>query len=180
MAINWGPGFSPKGANQKKGFRQQMEESRMQIDADNQSVELYKRIEPMLREALFKACSDKAPITVLTPFQIIDDAAPNEKDDGDGFYKSVSSGPGRFRSVARTIEAGTILTFQAFETTTSSMIFKSATGQEYQIYATPYISSPSPHNAMGVVRNEGYFGIMGCTSIMHDVLERIKTENGDG
>lgn len=155
-----------------------MAEAREQLDEAAALTARYTQIEPLLREALFKACKDREPITVITPFQIIDDLAPTQEEN-DGFYKSVSSGKKRFEPTARTIPSGTILKFETYDRTTSSMIFKSAAGDEYAIYPTPYIAAPSASNAMGVVRNEGYFGILGNTTIMHDVLSKLKASEGE-
>lgn len=180
MGVNWGNGgFAPKNQGKTKSFRQSMADARTQLDEAAALTAKYQKIEPLLREALFKACASKEAITVISSFQILDDVAPGRKDDDDGFYKSANSAKMRFESGVRTIEAGTILTFSSFDRTTSSMIFKSAEGEEFAIYSTPMLAAPSRNNPHGVVRNEGYFGLLGKTTIMHDVLSKLKVEEGE-
>lgn len=138
-----------------ESFRDKYAEAVSREQGQSEAQRNWKALEEEVRKSLLDHMVNRKPIRVIRPFKIITDRL--QKAD----LRS------KFVEAYEEIMPGTELTFVTRNRTFGQWIFKSADGQEYEIYDRPTLVMNDR-----MVPNTGFWGLLTCTHLYDDVVNK--------
>lgn len=172
MSIDWSKTYkgAMRGSRGKFGsYAEMLSAANERQEEIKKSQEAFRKIEPLLKKSLMNHMVNRLPIRVTGQFEYFTESLAKSE-------SGVPSNQG-FQIVKAIIPIGTELTFSHIDKTMGQWIFKSQTGQEFEIYDSPSVQLPGGPAGSTVQINPGYYGLLTRTHIYQALVDAVGEEN---